>query len=350
MNARERLITALTGGCPDKVPSWELIIDQPVVEELLKEEAIGLDELSAYILLTEKLDLEGVTAFEVMRYKELNSKTVQDEWGITYRLGGNGEKFPIDGPIKTKQDLKNYSPPDPHADYRWDSLKRMVDGFKDRRAIAVCVHDAFEYPWFLRGGMDKYLQDYYRNPGFIKALSEIVVDYNVELVKDAVKLGADFVVSGDDYAFKKGPIMSPGHFEEFILPGLAKIVEATHGGGALFLKHTDGQVWPLLDMIVDTGIDGLCPIEPAAGMDIGEVKGKYGGRIAVVGNIDCARLLSQGTKEEVREAVRECLNKASPGGGHILSSSNSIHRGVKPENYITMIQALREFGEYPISL
>ena len=45
--------------------------------------------------------------------------------------------------------------------------------------------------------------------------------------------------------------------------------------------------------------------------------------------------------------MKTCLRGGGPGGGFILSSSNTIHRGVRPENYRAMLQALREFGRYP---
>ena len=118
----------------------------------------------------------------------------------------------------------------------------------------------------------------------------------------------------------------------------------------LFLKHTDGNIWPILPQLIDADIDALCPLEPKAGMDIGEVKEKYGDQIALVGNIDVADLLPNGSREEVDASVKECISKASPGGGHILSSSNTIHYDVNPDNYLEMINALRKYGNYPIEV
>jgi len=101
-------------------------------------------------------------------------------------------------------------------------------------------------------------------------------------------------------------------------------------------------------MIVDTGIDALNPMEPIAGMDIGRVKQKYAKRLCLIGNIDCAYILSEASTEEVEAAVKECILKASPAGGHIISSSNAIHSSVKPQNYRTMVEATKKFGRYPI--
>jgi uroporphyrinogen decarboxylase len=83
-------------------------------------------------------------------------------------------------------------------------------------------------------------------------------------------------------------------------------------------------------------------------MDIGDVKARYGERIAVAGNVDCGELLCRGSVQEVVEAVKETLAKAAPGGGHILASSNSIHPAVNPHNYRAMVEAGRRFGTYPL--
>jgi uroporphyrinogen decarboxylase len=116
--------------------------------------------------------------------------------------------------------------------------------------------------------------------------------------------------------------------------------------GLYVIKHTDGNIWPIIDMIIDSGIDCLDPIDPQAGMDLAEVKEKYGHRVAIKGNVDCAQLLTFGTPQEVIEVTKGALRQGMPGGGFILSSSNSIHSGVKPENYIAMVQTLHEFGKY----
>ena len=145
-------------------------------------------------------------------------------------------------------------------------------------------------------------------------------------------------------------MMSPTHFEEFVLPRMKKAVDAIHEEGALCIKHTDGNLWPILDMLVDSGIDAINPLEPVAGMDIGEVKAAYGDRVCLMGNIDCGELLSHGTVTQVEEAVRECIAAAAPGGGFILSSSNSIHSSVDPDNYLAMVQAGKKFGAYPLDL
>lgn len=358
MTGYERfMIALLRKGEPDRVPLWELIINEPTLS------AWGAKSLEEFV---EMEDLDGITIFEDMKLEPLGTaeqkelvwrgrtiltgtrQVVRDEWGIIWGITDFGIPYPIDGPIKEPADLKTYTPPDPEAHHRLQSLREAVKKFKGRRAIVFLTHDGFEFPHYLRGGMENLLLDYYDNPRLAHELAEMVIDYKIRLMRKAIREGADAVVSGDDYANQHGTVMSPQHFRQFVLPYLKRSIDAAHDEGVPFIKHTDGNIWAILDDLVQAGIDALDPIEPAAGMDIGEVKAKYGDRIAVIGNVDCSFVLTRGTVEEVEEAVKETIAKASPGGGHILASSNSIHPAVKPENYKAMVEAARKFGRYPI--
>ncbi len=358
MTGYERfMIALLRKGEPDRVPLWELIINEPTLS------AWGAKSLEEFV---EMEDLDGITIFEDMKLETLGTaeqkelvwrgrtiltgtrQVVRDEWGIIWGITDFGIPYPIDGPIKEPADLKTYTPPDPEAPHRLQSLREAVKKFKGRRAIVFLTHDGFEFPHYLRGGMENLLLDYYDDPRLAHELAEMVIDYKIRLMRRAIREGADAVVSGDDYANQNGTVMSPQHFRQFVLPYLKRSIDAAHDEGVPFIKHTDGNIWAILDDLVQAGIDALDPIEPAAGMDIGEVKAKYGDRIAVIGNVDCSFVLTRGTVEEVEEAVKETIAKASPGGGHILASSNSIHPAVKPENYKAMVEAARKFGRYPI--
>jgi uroporphyrinogen decarboxylase len=256
-------------------------------------------------------------------------------------------ELPSGGPIHSHEDLYSYEPPDPNKPYRCDSVKQAAERFKGKRAIAFCAHEAFEFSHYLYG-MTNLLIDYIEDPKFVHDLVKTVSDYKLEIADAAIDAGADVIVSGDDYASRTAPLMSPRQFEEFCLPYLQKLVDRCKRRGVPHIKHTDGNIWPIIDMIVDTGTSALDPLEPVAGMDIGVVKEKYGDRVAVVGNVDCTGVLPLGDEHDVIEAVKETIAKASPGGGHILASSNSIHPAVKPENYRTMVRTAREFGKYPL--
>ena len=339
MTGRDRFLTALRREQPDRVPIWELIINEPTLSGIYGD--IG------YFALAEKLGLDAVTVFENHRMQDLGNGRVRDEWGIIWGIEACGVAYPVEGPIKSKSDLDSYRAPDPHADYRLDTLREAVTRFKGEKAVTICCHEAFEFSHYLVG-LANLMVAYIEDPEFVHRLARMIIDYKKALLKRAVEEGVDVIVSGDDYAYKTAPLMSPKYFGEYSAPYIAEMAQAAHDCGVPFVKHTDGCIWPILDMIVDAGVDAIDPIEPMAGMDIGEVKAKYGDRVAVVGNVDCTEILTHGTREEVIDAVKETIAKASVGGGHIIASSNSVHPGVKPENYRTMVEAAQEFGVYPL--
>lgn len=170
------------------------------------------------------------------------------------------------------------------------------------------------------------------------------------LLKALLERGFDGVLGGTDWAAQKGPMFSPRHFNKFVFPRLKQITELCHRYGVPFVKHTDGNVNSLLDGMIAAGVDGFQAIEPVANMDIAQIKRDYGDRLTLIGNVDCAHTLVNGTVEKVRQETEAVIRAAAPGGGFILSTSNSVHPGVKPELYIAMLETAREVGKYPIKM
>jgi len=254
---------------------------------------------------------------------------------------------PVRGPIRSKDDLKKYSPPNPDAPHRLGKLPELVARFKGKRAIIFRHRAAFMWAVFLRG-FENILMDFLLDPEFAHELMDKVLAASLPVARNAIRAGADAIVIADDYAGNSRPFFSPEIAREFVIPRLKLMVDAIHEEGGKVIKHSDGNLMPILDQIVTAGVDALNPIETLAGMDIGEIKRKYGNRIALIGNIDCGHLLSHGTMGEVDAAVKDCLAEAATGGGFILSSSNAIHSSVNPENYRAMIAAGRKYGRYPL--
>jgi uroporphyrinogen decarboxylase len=113
----------------------------------------------------------------------------------------------------------------------------------------------------------------------------------------------------------------------------------------------DGNIKPIADeVLLETGIDGYHSIEPTAGMDIGEIKFKYGDKITLLGNVDAAGVLVFGTPDEVKKATKEVVKIAAPGGGFVLATSNCFHGQIPLDNLYAMLEAAREYGNYPINL
>ena len=118
--------------------------------------------------------------------------------------------------------------------------------------------------------------------------------------------------------------------------------------GIKVIFHSDGNVMEILDDMIESGIDGLNPIEPIAGMDIAYLKKKYYKKLILVGNLDCSQILPLGTKEEVIEATKKCIRDASKGGGHFIGSSSEITPSTPLENILAFYRTIHEYGRYPI--
>lgn len=343
MNSYERVFAALNLEQPDRVPVFEGAIADNIVELLIP----GGD----YLDVVETYDLDAVYLREDYHYEpiDIDKSYYRDEWGIVMKLEGEAVHSPVQHPIKNEEDLEAFIPPSARAPNRLAKHKTAIKRFNGQKPIVLGMSDAFAIPWKLRG-MSEFLLDMAMRPDFVKKIISMVVDYNCELIQAAADTGVDIIRCTDDYAFNTGPMFSPEMWCEFIQPGLRQLVEITHGLNMKFVKHTDGLIDKLIEPILETGVDALHPIEPMPEQSLGKYKEKFGHRICLMGNVDCKNVLTKGSRDEVIEDVRRCLREGAANGGYMIASSNAIHRGSRPENFIWYISAAHEMGEYPLNI
>ena len=148
-----------------------------------------------------------------------------------------------------------------------------------------------------------------------------------------------------DYCLNEGPFLSPTQFSEFVTPYLAELTRAYREMGFYVIKHTDGNIMPILDQLVETNPHALHSIDPQAGVDIAEVKRLYGDRVCLIGNVNCG-LIQTGTDEEVVESARYALRHGMPGGGYVFSTSNCVYTGMPLSRYELILDVWRNEGNY----
>jgi len=341
MNSAQRVFKVLEGGIPDKVPLMEVVIDKKVRDAILPG--------SSYEDFVEQMELDVVCS-EIWSqdYKDLNwvdeqKRIYRDKWGALQRLTEEFLPVPVKPPrITSIKDFKDYTPPDPFKPGLLDAFKKTVQRFKDKKAICFVGESELAVAEYLRGGLEDLMIDFVIDPMLVKRLMKVSVDYYVELYRYVIDLGADIILLGDDYAGKNGTFMSPAHFDQYILPEMDKVVKEIKKKCAFVIKHTDGNIWKIIDRLIGTGIDALGPLEPGAGMDYKKIKDIYGNKICLVGNID-VDLLCRGKKEEVVFNVKKIIKEVSTRGGHILSSGNTITSAVNPKNYLAMIDTAKNY-------
>jgi len=338
LTSEERVLRVLQRQQPDRVPHFEWLVDRRVREALCP----GCKNHNDFAV---QMGHDAVIADPIFRKERVSENRWRSEWGYVTQDTEEEHGIEVESPIKTMSDFERFTHPNPHLPERFTAVESALQTYTGKKAVIVHLNDVFSLPRYLMG-MQDLLMAIVTQPELVRALVEMSVVFNLELAQEVAARGAKIVYTGDDYAYNKGPLMSPKHFRQFFYPGLCRVMQGYKELGLYVIKHTDGNLWPIIDMIIDSGIDCLDPIDPQAGMDLGEVKAKYGQRVALKGNVDCAQLLTFGAPDEVVTATREALRQGMPGGGFILSSSNSIHSAVKPENYLAMLQTVREFGQY----
>jgi uroporphyrinogen decarboxylase len=322
MTPKERAIIALKGGIPDKVPTME--IDFELNEQLTGQKLIlGVDlekltgddkknalnkNIDTYIKTAMMLDYSAITVHPTPTpgYTPGNKyyPTLEDELYVIKTINNEvGNQILVSAGIDA-----TYAIPD--GDGLLDFSYRMVDEPEEMIAYA-----------------DKY------------------TNWAIEQMKQMIDAGASIMYNCSDYCFNQGPFLSPKHFEIFIYPFLKRQTEALRSAGAFVIKHTDGNILPILEMMLDCNPHCIHSIDPLAGMDIGEVKKIINGRCAIMGNVDSTKI-QLGDKKGIVESAEYALKKGMPNGGYIFSSCNSIFEGITLENYKIMLEVRERWGYY----
>jgi len=239
------------------------------------------------------------------------------------------------------------------VDLSGDLLQDALDG------IRQAVHHSAARDIFILGWGDVcypgsaahvaiFLEAMLTEPELVRRYMMATTAGVVALVRGQAALGVDGITGGNDWAFKTGPMFSIRVLRALIAPYLKQIVDETHRLGLRYIKHADGDMRTHLPVLVEeVGIDGLHAIEPDANMDIFDLKRRYRGRLALLGNLDCD-LLARGAPSQIEAAVARLMHEVAPGGGYVFSTANSVLKDVPPENLAAMLEAAQRYGTYPI--
>jgi len=364
MTHRERVRTAIQHKEPDRVPVGEWLIDKNLMARILKKDVKTLDLFSDTVKVCELLglDLKGVDCtFEPSPYKIVlgTSKSgraiVRDAWGAVYEESEFGSLTAslIEFPIKKPQDVYDYEFP---PLYYYEENVCMVDRWVKETDFMIAAD-----VWGGRGmitplmGYENYMIWSITNPKELEFIIRQFTAYNAQVAKMYIDAGVHIVLVDDDIAGNQGPFMSPDFYQRILFPALKDQIStikkyAKERNRELFVFfHSDGYITPLLDDLIDLGIDGLHPLEPAAGVDIGWVKKQHGNKICLMGNLDTREILPYGTPKDVEQEVKRVILSAALGGGLIISSANMLTADVPEENVFAIYQAVQKYGKYPVT-
>jgi len=193
-------------------------------------------------------------------------------------------------------------------------------------------------------GYEQTLMDLIDEPERCRTILAAYTEGAADLGVRYAQRGADAVLISS--AFAGGGFISPRQYEKFVLPYEAEVVGRIHAFGVPVYTHTCGDIGDRLELLADTGTDGIDTLDPPplGSVDLEDAKRRVGQRVFFKGNIDPVNTLLAKSREEVRRDALDRLRVGSPGSGYILSSACSVSPRVPPENLTVLAEASEEFA------
>ena len=327
---------------------------------------LGTAEVDEATMARLHSDVRGVLDLEPVATRRRNQNRAPhddciDSWGSGQVEVNPGYWFPGIHPLidaTTIEELENY----PH----WPDMSdpsRVAHVADDARRLAVQNEYAImATPWLLfpferahaMQGMEAFLLNMAMYPDFARALLEKIAGYCKTLMGrflDELGDNVDIIKIGDDLGTQESLMISPQMYRDLLMPIHADFIDFIKARtSAKIFFHSCGDVFPLIEDFIDIGVDILNPIQTSSGKmsNLAALKKRFGRNIVFCGGIDSHRVLPYGSVEEVRQEVRRVIDLLGPGGGTMIGAVHTVMNDVPPENILAMVDAVEEFGRYPL--
>ncbi len=340
----DRLISAILLEEPDAVPLAELGIDRNIMRAALGRETLSAEDVVDFCARVACLDYVRVLAdgrdFPVGGRERRFRYSLYVE-GETRRWLDEGE-----GVIRIAEDVDKYPFPslDGIGSDTAERLRRIIDRRYPGMGLIAGFGDVFTRTWALLG-FTRFCIALVRDRQLVRKVYRRVAELSTQECRVLMDAGVDAIWPSDDIAFVSGPMVSPRDLQEFFFPWLKGVCWLAKRRGLPVIYHSDGDLRPVMNDILECGVNAIHPVEPKA-MNIEELKAVWGDRLALIGNIDLEYTLTRGTVGDVVRLVRRRICLIAPGGGYALGSSNTIPGYVKLNNYLAMVEVTKKYGRY----
>ncbi len=356
MRSKQRVLTAVSLAEPDRVP-MDFLPNPWVMDRLHRDLGTATHRELLKRLRSDIVDLRGVVdphyCGPVPQRRELPNGVRENFWGwrqkVMQTATGPEECF-VEFVLAEATSIEDFQRHRwPEADwFDFSDFAARLDAWQDF-AVMASGASVFQHPTFLRG-IDQLLMDMAVQPQLAHWLMDRFTSFYLfffDRMLTAAQGRIDMLRAADDLGTQRGLFFSPQMFRTFIKPRLAKLVDMTHSHGVKFLFHSCGAIRPLIEDLIEIGVDILDPLQAAAdGMEPQALKQAYGDRICLHGGICTQYLLPRGTPDEVRAEVRRRLEILGHGGGYILAPCHVLQTDVPTENILAMSDAGLECGRY----
>ncbi len=356
MNSKERVMTAVQLGQPDRVPI-DLLPNKWVAERLYRDLGTRTHRELLERLHVDMVDLRGVVdppyRGPIPLSSERGDGVRENYWGwrqkVVQTATGPEECFVefVLAEAASIEDLERHRWPSPDW-FDFSDFAARLEPWQDF-AVMASGPSVFQHATFLRG-IDNLLVDMAAEPEMAHWLMDRFTNFYLayfDRMLTAARGRIDILRAADDMGTQRGLIVSPEMFRTFVAPRLKKLADLAHSHGVKFMFHSCGAIRPLIEDLIEIGVDILDPLQAAAeGMNPQVLKDTYGTRICLHGGICTQFLLPRGTPDEVRGEVRRRLGILGKGGGYILAPCHVLQTDVPTDNILAMSDAGLEAGRY----
>lgn len=365
MNSKERVLTAMRrNGTPDRVPV-QFDLCRALLDSFGAKYNIPVHYTTSYfedvtyrISANELRTAMGSDCVIVggslprgYRHPTTDDGCIINEFGMKMKQGPLYMQVvaPPLANVSTVEEVNAFPFPDPYAAGRLDDAKKYIDMYRDDYFIIGDLElTIFEMSWHMVG-LEKFMMDMALGEEYIEALLDRVKAFSIGIGKQLVELGVDGIWAGDDFGAQNGMLISPDMWRNLFKPRHAEVFRELKAVNpdVLIMYHTDGAVAPILDDLVEIGVDVFNPVQPnVPGHEPDALKSKLGDRLSFWGAIDQQHLLPNGTAAEIEADVAEKIRVLGAGGGYMCSPAHIVQVDTSMENVEAFIAAVKKYGEY----
>ncbi|HPT97902.1 MAG TPA: uroporphyrinogen decarboxylase family protein [Armatimonadota bacterium] len=274
----------------------------------------------------------------------------RDALGRTVKLvkGYATIPLPLDYPVKTMDDwLKVKAMFTFHeARINPDAVANVAKARAEGALVVASIPGAFDIPRALMGEEVACLA-YYEQPELMEDILATLSDTAFRVLERvSQEVTIDQLSVHEDFAGKSGPLVGPAQIRQYFRPYYQRIWDLLSVRGArIFQQDTDGNINPVIDALLECGLTSILPMEPAAGMDVVELRRKYGRRLAMAGGID--KHVLRRSKEAIRAELEYKMQPLMRQGGYLFGLDHRIPNGTPLENYRYYVDLGREILGLP---
>lgn len=356
MTGKERMKIAMNGGKPDRVPFNPQLVFTHAVRQLEKKK----DYEKCIVKCYEDPEYFAQLAFEIswtyhtdgFRIMPLQSDTLRIKKEVDSYIAyeaSNNERIGYldmttgniieDDPVHVKcmDDVKKIKIPSPQEFYESIEIQRAI------KCCDVAKDDFFKIGWvtmpgdylIFQRGMNQAMMDLIDEEDMVKALCETCVEIAINKARAYIRAGVDGLLVGD--AGASSSLISPAQFKKFVFPYIKRFCQEIRPTGLILYLHICGCVRPIVEMMAETGVHCIEPMDALGGMKPYEFREKVGNKVALMGGVNTLTL-AKGTPEDVEREARECIEGAGKKGGYIMAAGDMVPFEAPRENVLRMYE------------